>query len=267
MNTGSGLWKCHRCGASGILEEYRSQDYSRVNPQYTTTYRQRLFQDDARQQQSNDSKWRKWLTGLQPLHDTSGAEYLQSRGLSIELAMKAEVKYHPAWFGCKPAVVFPIRDQNRILVAAHGRYISDTPSSPRMRSAGSIKQGVFQTTNAFTGQILCVTEAPIDALTLMASGLPAVATCGAKNFPSWFPVACKNKRILIAYDPDQAGEDGAQMLYHALRDQHISPERFTPNQGDWNDNLQKYGLNALKQAIDAAIISTPKNIGEYSGIH
>jgi CHC2 zinc finger len=76
-----------------------------------------------------------------------GAEYLQSRGLEPDAADVNDVRYHPNWLGYGGAIVFAVRDQRSILVAAQGRYITANPN-PKARSIGKIEYGVYATAGA-----------------------------------------------------------------------------------------------------------------------
>jgi DNA primase len=157
------------------------------------------------------------VRGCQPLLGTPGVAYLKGRGFDPDTADACEVRYHPKWLGIGPAVVFPCRTSEGVLVAAQGRFLSPS-EKPKARSIGKVSLGVFSTPGALkTGRDgldgpIGITEAPLDALALAVSGMPAVALCGAENRVYWLRKAFARKDVVIAMDFDQKGEECAEKL-------------------------------------------------------
>jgi DNA primase len=114
-----------------------------------------------------------------------------------------------------PAVLFPIRGRNGRLVACQGRYV-DGDQEPRMRTGGPKSLGVFATPGARQATELAIVEAPLDALSLAACGVPALALAGT-TWPDWLTQACDFRRVLLATDADAAGEAVVAKLAGALR--------------------------------------------------
>lgn len=232
----TGAYYCHRCGGKGRLTDATAPAPRPVVPAPRVV--------DP-------------LAGVRPLlvggEDAPAMTYLRGRGLGALFPLVSEVGYAPAWLGGGPAVVFPLRDRTEAVVAAQGRYLAPRAGQPRMKTRGAVSAGAFLTPNALGHPRLVICEAPIDALSLAEAGVPAVATCGAANIPTWLPAACRDRRVLIAHDPDPAGDAGAARLRDALRSLGIHPERLTPPAGDWNAYLQRYGLPALTRALADAL--------------
>jgi hypothetical protein len=200
-------------------------------------------------------EWRKRLVGLCPLPGTPGAEYLMRRGIprdALELAYPDTVKYAPRWYD-RRAVVFLLRDMGGAVVAAHGRIID--PAQKNKLSAGPIGAGVYWTPGAYVADPLVITEAPIDALSLAAVGLPAIALCG-KGVKAWAPKAFAGKRVLLAFDADQPGDDAAEEWKAALRFGTYA-KRLRPEGGeggkDWNAMLMAHGPDGLADYLDRAL--------------
>jgi hypothetical protein len=173
------------------------------------------------------------------------------------LATPDTMRYLEDWFG-HPAVVFFLRGALRGFdVAAHGRMIDDT-AKPNKRSAGDIRAGAYWTPGAYRAYVtesadpLIITEAPIDALSLAAAGMPAIALCGVA-LREWAPKAFGLKRVLLAFDADKAGDDAAEEWKAALRF-GTSVKRLRPEGGkDWNELLVKYGPDGLRAFLDRSL--------------
>lgn len=177
-----------------------------------------------------------------------GADYLSGRGIPLVVARAAGVLYHPALYG-RPAVLFPVRDLARRLVAATARYIDG--QTPKARTAGPKGAGVFWTPGALSGAAVIIVEGPMDALSLAVVGYPALALMGT-TWPAWLPGECAWKRVLLATDADDAGDRCAAALEPAMRATGARPERLTPSPAkDWSLALEWYGPARLRQALSA----------------
>lgn len=91
---------------------------------------------------------------------------------------------------------------------------------------------------------LIVAEAPLDALSLAEAGYPAVALCGTDE-PAWLHRICAFRRVLLAFDADEAGDRAGERLAPLLSSFGAKCERLRPEGGkDWNEVLQA-GREAL----------------------
>jgi len=185
---------------------------------------------------------------LQNAEDLNGnaraLEYLSRRGISRPMAIGNDVAYSPSWYG-RPAVLFPIIDLAGAVVAMQGRYI-DGRDTPKARTAGELKLGVFKTLEALDTETMVITEAPIDALSLAAVGVPAIALCGT-NAPAWLPQAAAFRRVALAFDADTAGQDASDKLAPLLRSFGAVVTRWAPPRKDWNAVLLDDGAGALRR--------------------
>jgi len=137
--------------------------------------------------------------------------------------------------------VFPIYDEQGRLVAAQGRYI-DERDDPKTRTVGPKKEGVFLSGNFWeqvkSGAPIILTEAPIDALSLAACGFPSLALCGKSGWPTWLPVKCAFKEVVVAFDGDEAGDEGAAKISSVLSSLGSKVRRAVPEGAkDWNEML------------------------------
>lgn len=249
----TGVWKCHRCDASGKLREWWEEKTLSRQDLGRCALR-RLTSLPVEAESTSDPAWREHLKGLERIEWTEAVDYLQRRAVPYEAAVAAGARYCGSWFG-RPAIVFPIRDRRGMLVAACGRYL-DGQENPKARTAGPKQRGVFATPGALDGGPVIVTEAPIDALSLAACGHPAIALVGT-SWPGWLPLACAWRRVLVATDADDAGDIAAEKLKVALRATGARPERLPPLPAkDWNELLQWYGAEPLRAALDRWLAAT-----------
>jgi DNA primase len=97
--------------------------------------------------------------------------------------------------------------------------------------------------------LLVVTEAPLDALSLAAVGVPALALCGT-HAPAWLPLVAAFRRVALAFDADGAGDQAAALLGPLLRSFGARPERWRPEGGkDWNELLTRQGSQRLRATM------------------
>jgi hypothetical protein len=250
-NTVTGAWNCKRCKASGKLKDFWV-DQPREAPHNARRARLRRAFDGPTVGfvPKEPTEWRKHLDGVQKLDDTPGASYLAGRGIALEVGLLAGVRYSPRWYG-RRAVVFPIRNQAGDLVAAQGRAID----SADKLTAGPKSHGIF-TAHGITDErffhafdkrlpAIILTEAPIDALSLAACGFPALALCGATG-PTWLHRVCGLRRVLLATDADEAGDNAATNITATLAPFGAQCERLRPDGAkDWNALFLQIGRDAL----------------------
>lgn len=156
----------------------------------------------------------------------------------------------------RPAMVFPLRDQSGALKGVHARYV-DERETPKSRTLGDKKSAIFATSDALLPALpaLIVTEAPLDALSLALAGYPAIALCGT-SAPHWLHRACAFRRVLLAFDGDEAGEAATEKLAPHLASFGARVERLTPEgTKDWNEMLQTAGRDALADWLAERVLS------------
>jgi len=261
VNTASGRWVCHRCHEAGTLREHW---LPRKDAQRAAALRRfQVTPPVALQPPPPPSQ--EWMPPLSvvdvgPLEGTWGARYLEGRGISHALATAAGVFYTTCWYG-HLAVLFPVCDRAGRIVAMNGRHVNPTVE-PKAMSAGQISRGVFQTAGALESEQLVITEAPIDALSLAMVGIPAVALCGT-HAPAWLHVGFR--RVVLAFDADEAGDQAAAALCPILTSFGIQVERWRPSVGkDWNDVLLASGpfptqekTTSIPQHVPTPVVEDP----------
>lgn len=250
VNLESGAWHCHRCEHSGKLREFWTErpPIGHGPAGRRPALRRKPLTLPPAAAQSNvlpGSVYQSIAERSLALAGSPAADYLSSRGLSLELCETAGVRYAPDWHG-RPAALFPILDLSGREIAAQGRYLKPQPGRPNFYTEGPKSGGVFATPAAWEADEITITEAPIDALSLALSGYSALALVG-KSWPDWLPafIASTRKHVYLAFDADlpdskgmRAGDEAATKLAAALRYYDCHPNRLRPGRGkDWNEQL------------------------------
>ena len=251
VNMKSGAWHCHRCEQSGKLREFWTERppvwREPIGCRRSAPLRQPLALPplaDRRDAPPVDLPLP--IAGcFPPLAGSPAADYLAGRGLPLSLCEAAGIRYAPDWYG-RPAALFPILDRSGREVAAQGRYLEARLGHPNFHTEGPKSTGVFVAPGAWEADEITITEAPIDALSLVLSGYPALALVG-KSWPGWLPafIASLRKRVYLATDADepdsrgiQAGDEAATKMATALRYYDCRSDRLRPGRAkDWNAQL------------------------------
>ncbi len=270
VNTQTGVFVCYRCEASGKLADFW-EERPKLKPRDFT--RQQLarvcalpaIEADATPSAEATRKadeLQTQLKGLRPLEGTSGAAYLLGRGLPLDVCVLAGARFSPTWpqWSKRGAVYFPLHNRAGELVAAQGRYV-DGRDDPKTRTIGDKKAGLFSapTTDGFkpfdaATPAVILTEAPIDALSFAAAGFPAIGLCG-KTGPDWLPKACFSRRVILAFDADDAGDQAAQQITATLESLGANCRRLRPEGAkDWNEFLQLFGRDTLADFVSKPIL-------------
>ncbi len=256
VNTESGLYNCHRCHTKGKLQDFWQEGKS---PQRSRANRalKKAFELNTGQSTLSDSQydWREFAAGAKPLNGTPGAEYLESRGIPFEVLphIARGCLYHPLYFFAqRPAVLFTFYDRDGVPVATSARFIDGKPKPHQ--TLGPKKLGAFYTMpEVWSAPVIVLVEAPIDALTLMACGVPAVALGGCE-WPAWLPRACGLKNVVLAFDNDEAGDKAAERLAPELEALGAKTARLKPKGAkDWNAMLQELDIDSLSRRLYARL--------------
>lgn len=264
LNPQNGVWHCHRCGEGGKLREMwderpplprRERARAALAQTFAVPSAPVTSPDCPEPNEAAKAGWKCALRGLQALSETRGSVYLHERGMSVETASAAGTRYSSNFLG-RPAVVFPLRDRQGKLVGAQGRYV-DGRDQPKARTLGDKRSGLFLTDGALdaTMPVLLVTEAPLDALSLAQVGYPAVAVCGTEP-PTWFHRLAAFRRVLLAFDADEAGDRAASKIAPLLTSFGARCERLRPEGAkDWNELLQREGRDALADFLAFRVLA------------
>jgi hypothetical protein len=258
VNAETGWYWCYRCTAKGRLAERweargpAGGSHGRRDPRAGDRLRLAralaLRPAPAPGRAASAPRLAPMVAACVPVAGTPGEAYLARRGIPVELAAAAGVLFSEDWYG-RPAVVFRLVDRDGLLVAANGRFLGDR--KPKTQHAGDAALGVFPTAGVGAARRRVLVEAPIDALSLAAVGVPAVAL-GGTGAPHWLPGACWRTPVALALDADAAGDAGAARLTEQLAPYARDVRRWRPaGAKDWNQLLQEGGREAVVRAVAA----------------
>ena len=227
-----GLYDCKKCGSKGnfVTLQKHFGDYkikSKVSPR-KTDFDQELVEQchEALPQRIR--------------------EYLNGRGIKDEVIDEYKLGY--GTFYRSKWITIPVRDNEGEYAYFKLRQDPEQGSDKRLYPKGEAQ--LFNRSQLLSeAQTIYLTEGELDTLTLLALGEVAVSgTAGAATFKeSWVEEIPKTKELVICYDRDEAGENGAnrvaEMLFKAGH-QKVSiatlPE-VVGEHGDVTDFLTKHG--------------------------
>jgi len=240
VNLENGAWHCHRCDQSGKLFDFWTEKpltrplARRVPIRKPLTLPPLARRNDAPPPDLPAPIEDRFL----PLAGSPAADYLSGRGLPLALCQAAGVCYADNWYG-RPAALFPIVNAGGYEIAAQGRYLTSLAGRPNFYTEGPKSGGLFAPAGAWSAGEITITEAPIDALSLSLCGYPALALVG-KSWPDWLPAfaASKLKRVYLAFDADEPGDEAAAKLAAELLSNDCRSERLRPTRAkDFNAQL------------------------------
>lgn len=97
------------------------------------------------------------------------------------------------------------------------------------------------------GDVICVAEGEIDALTLSMAGLSAVGVPGAKSWKKHWSKCLEDFAVIYVFgDPDDAGKGLAKFLAKEARARSVS----MPQGKDVNDVYREHGAAGLRRLIE-----------------
>lgn len=147
---------------------------------------------------------------------TAYCDYLQDRGISTKVSGALRVSYDPA----RKAIVIPWYGVNGDLVAMKYRSVRDKRFwySPGGRPISELIYGIDRV-HKRRFKTVFVTEAEIDAMSIMTAGFPAIATGGAALGRAKIDVLRGSpvERYVLVPDADGAGERWAAELERELK--------------------------------------------------
>ncbi|MBI3131147.1 MAG: toprim domain-containing protein [Acidobacteria bacterium] len=181
------------------------------------------------------------LAQAQPLGALAQA-YLARRGIAVDLAEAAGVRFHPD-FGGRPALVVALRDEAGRVVGLHGRYVATKPGENKMLTLGP-GGGLIGVGEGWRAEPLILVEGLFDALSLAVVGGSAVATIG--RWAPWLPEVTAGRGVWLGFDAGRPGEAEADRFALRLPDATLRRLPPPPRCKDWNTALRKRGAEALR---------------------
>jgi DNA primase len=165
------------------------------------------------------------LFDLIPASPSREGRYLRDQFTACGILRHKNGRYHEHMQG---RIVVPFIDEDGVIHQIYGRRIARGGSSPDHLYLPFAKNCVFHP-RAFISQTLIVCEGPLDALSFFCAGMPNVTcTTSAGDIPAAFLDAIDKgnvRRVLIAFDADEAGDRGAEKLAKVLNERGIETAR------------------------------------------
>lgn len=173
----------------------------------------------------------------QALAGTAGAAYVERRGVPLNVAEAAGVRFD-ADFGGRPAVLAPLSGALGELVALHGRYLEVRRGQDKMLTLGP-GGGLITVLDGWQGEPLIVVEGLFDALSLATCGWSAVATIG--RWAPWLPRVASGRAVWLAFDACRPGEADVARYARSLPEAEVHRLPPPPHSKDWSSALIKHG--------------------------
>jgi hypothetical protein len=185
------------------------------------------------------------LTSALPLVGTPGHVYVERRGVAVDVAAAAGVRF-AANFGGRPAVLVAMRNHEDTLVAVHGRYLHTIRGQNKMLTIG-LSGGMVSVLSGWRAEPLILVEGLFDALSLATCGWAAVATIG--RWAPWLPEVSAGRVAWLAFDASRPGESDVTRYAERLRDADVRRLPPPPHCKDWNTALVKCGRSGVTRWI------------------
>ena len=172
-----------------------------------------------------------------PIFGTAGEDYVLRRGVSVEVAAAAGVRF-AANLAERPAVLVALRDRSDRLTSVHGRYLHAARGQNKMLTVGR-GHGAIPFLGGWRAEPFVLVEGLFDGLSLAACGWPSVATIGRQV--CWLSEATAGKVVWAAFDAGRSGEANFALCQNQLREATVRRLPPPPGCKDWNTAIVKRG--------------------------
>lgn len=256
INLKTGQFKCLResCGVTGnMIQLSRDFDFS-LGTETDEYYRPK-------------KQYRKLKTPKEPIVPKEPAvKYLESRGISADVAHRYEITVHNEY---ENVLVFPFYDDKKILQFVKYRKTDFNPEKDKNKEwcekdCKPVLFGMKQCNDSFDR--LIITEGQLDSLSVATAGLENAVSVpnGAKGF-TWVPYCfnwvSKFDEIVVFGDFERGHmsllEDIQRRFPNKIK--HVRAQDYKGCK-DANEILQKHGLEAVRQAIENAVMVPVKRV-------
>jgi hypothetical protein len=188
---------------------------------------------------------RERLARAVPLAGTPGQAYVERRGVPVDVADAAGVRFD-ADFGGRPAVLVALRDHGDTLASVHGRYLHAGRGQNKMLTIGP-GGGAVSVLGGWRVEPLILVEGLFDALSLATCGWAAVATIG--RWAPWLPQVSAGRVVWLAFDASRAGEADVARYAGRLREADVRRLPPPPRCKDWSTALVKRGRDTVTRWV------------------
>ncbi len=236
--------KCFGCGRSGdVMDFYQEAKNVDFNTALKDLSQQLGLELEKEQPQpsftgsrrKHDPKTKRGADFLlacrEALHNSpEGLDYLKSRGLSLETAERFGLGYDPAWFSPEAEEKGKFCPETKRLIIPAGETFYLARAIEPLKGYEKQNEGRTQVFNLSalyddTEGPVFVCEGAIDALSIIEAGGNAIALNGAGNIDllkAALEAQTTKKTLLISFDNDKAGKEGAERLRKELKRLNVS---------------------------------------------
>lgn len=224
-----GLWHCFGCGAGGGSAVAFAADYYNIGRPTA----QRLINKfnnlpNYRYESELSEQDKTYLTTIGISEDVQKRMMRSSTGKLVYPHFYHGVAIDHTWFNYPGSVTFSEK---------HGKY---------SRDSGSVS-GFLTPYNLLKKETIIIVEGEKDMLTMLSNKLPAVSIVGGANtVPYMVQRELADKNVVIIYDCDNAGREGAANLVHWLYSIGVKSVKNVDlgleDKEDVNDWFMKYKL-------------------------
>ena len=196
------------------------------------------------------------------LESKEAKEYIVSRGISLETAKKFNLCHKKGWIGI-PSFRF-----GKCIVI---KWRSLPPAAKTFRREPTGAESMLYNEDAFSlpNKEIIVTEGEIDALTLLDRGIRNVVSVpngASATDPDWIRKLRKKKKIYIAFDPDKAGQSGAETLASQVGEGKCFRVALPEGQ-DTNEYFKKHSVDGFNALLDAAEPFGKPNVADFDWVY
>jgi hypothetical protein len=209
----------------------------------------------------------------QPIAGTVVETYLRGRGIT-ELPGLGSLRFHPRCYyrpeadtptETWPAMIAAVTDLTGHITGAHRTWLDPSgrdkaPVDTPRRAMGYLLGHAVRFGPA--GDVMAAGEG-IETMLSLRSVMPSMAMVAALSAAHLrailFPATLR--RLYIVRDDDRAGDGAVAGLFERAQSDGIEAMVLSPQSGDFNEDLQSLGINALRAALRVQIV--PEDVTRF----
>jgi phage/plasmid primase-like uncharacterized protein len=216
---------------------------------------------------------RRLLAAARPIASTVAQRYLRKRGLN-DLRGTEALRFHPrCWYQPSvddvagtptawPAMVAAVTDLDGTVTGAHRTWLdpatlAKAPVAYSRRAMGSLLGHGVRFGPA--AEVMAAGEG-IETMLSLRQAMPALPMIAALSAAHLAAIAFppELRRLYVARDPDPAGDGATATLVERTATAGIELIPLTPQEGDFNGDLCRVGLDAMRAALAGQLPETDR---------
>lgn len=211
----------------------------------------------------------------QPLSGTLAETYLRKRGITALHGATESLRFHPRCYyrdqpgapdAAWPAMIAAVTTLNGTISGVHRTWLvrdgsGKAPLSTPRRAMGDLVGNAVRF--GVPDEVMAAGEGIETVLSLRMAfrAMPMMAALSAAHLSViLFPPTLR--RLYIARDDDPAGNGAVKRLTTRARAAGIEAIALSPRLGDFNDDLRRFGLHALRAALRVQLV--PEDVTRFT---